>query len=107
VRVSASRHGICRGRLDEVAAVLDSVLDSIITMDADGIVIEFSAAAERTFGYSKAEAIGRALADLIIPPRLRDAHRSGLARYLATGEGPLIGKLIEAHQAGRWVRVHC
>ena len=77
------------------AAVLDSVLDCIITMDADGMVIEFNAAAERTFGYTKAEAIGRALADLIIPPPLRDAHAAGLARYLATGEGPLLGKLIE------------
>jgi PAS domain S-box-containing protein len=77
------------------AAILDSVLDSIVTMDADGMVIEFNAAAERIFGYTKAEAIGRPLADLIIPPRLRDAHTAGLARYLATGEGHLLGKLIE------------
>src|SRR5258705_13951432 len=76
-------------------AILDSVLDCIITMDADGKVIEFNAAAERTFGYTKAEAIGRALADLLIPPPLRAAHTAGLSRYLATGEGPLIGKLIE------------
>jgi PAS domain S-box-containing protein len=77
------------------AAVLDSVLDSIITMDARGIVMEFNAAAERTFGYTKAEAIGRVLADLIIPPRLRVAHAAGLARYLATGQGPVLAKLIE------------
>jgi PAS domain S-box-containing protein len=77
------------------AAVLDSVLDCIITMDADGKVIEFNAAAERTFGYTKAEAIGRALADLIIPPPQRLAHSAGLARYLATGVGPLLGRLIE------------
>ena len=77
------------------AAILDSVLDCIVTMDADGMVIEFNAAAERTFGYTKAEAIGRALDDLIIPPSLRDAHRAGLAHYLATGEGPLLGKLVE------------
>ena len=62
------------------AAVLDSVLDCIVTMDADGMVIEFNAAAERTFGYTKAEAIGRALAELIIPPPLRAAHAAGLAR---------------------------
>ena len=71
--------------LEASAAVLDSVLDCIITMDADGKVIGFNAASERTFGYAKAEAIGRTLADLIIPPRLRDAHAAGLARYLATG----------------------
>ena len=77
------------------AAILDSVLDCIVTMDANGMVIEFNAAAERTFGYTKAEAIGRALDDLIIPPSLRDAHRAGLAHYLATGEGPVLGKLLE------------
>jgi two-component system sensor histidine kinase/response regulator len=77
------------------AAILDSVLDAIVTMDADGMVIELNAAAERTFGYTKAEAIGRALADLIVPAPLRDAHTAGLARYCATGEGPLLGKLIE------------
>jgi PAS domain S-box-containing protein len=64
-------------------------------MDADGIVLEWNAAAERTLGYTKGEAIGHALADLIIPPPHRNAHRAGLARYLATGETTLIGKLIE------------
>jgi PAS domain S-box-containing protein len=77
------------------AAVLDSVIDCIITMNADGLVLEFNAAAERTFGYSKAEVIGRRLADLIVPPLLRDAHAGGLAHYVATGEGPLIGKLVK------------
>jgi PAS domain S-box-containing protein len=77
------------------AAILDSVLDCIVTMDAAGLVIEFNAAAERTFGYTKAEAIGRTLADLIIPPALRAAHTAGLARYLATHEGRLLGKVIE------------
>jgi two-component system, cell cycle sensor histidine kinase and response regulator CckA len=77
------------------AAILESVLDAIITMDAGGVVIEFNAAAERTFGYTKAEAIGRPLADLIIPPALRDAHNVGLARYLTTSVGPLVGKVVE------------
>ncbi len=77
------------------AAILDSVLDCIVTMDANGTVIEFNAAAARTFGYTKADAIGRSLADLIVPPRFRERHRAGLAHYLATGEGPLVGKVIE------------
>ena len=59
------------------------------------MVIEFNAAAERTFGYTKAQAIGRTLADLIVPPPFRAAHTAGLARYLATGDGPLLGKVIE------------
>ena len=77
------------------AAVLESVLDSIITMDAAGVVLEFNSAAERTVGYAKAEAIGRALIDLIIPLRFRDQHRDGLACYLTTGAGPLVGKVVE------------
>ena len=77
------------------AAILDSVLDCIVTMDADGTVIEFNTAAARTFGYTKADAIGRPLADLIIPPQHRDAHRAGLARYVATGEATMTGRLIE------------
>jgi PAS domain S-box-containing protein len=48
------------------------VLDCIITMDADGRVIEFNAAAERTFSHTKTDAIERALTDSIIPPLLRD-----------------------------------
>ena len=77
------------------AAILDSVLDCIVTMDAGGTVIEFNAAAARTFGYTKTEAIGRPLLDLIIPARFRDMYRAGLMRYLETGEGGLIGALVE------------
>jgi two-component system CheB/CheR fusion protein len=74
---------------------LDSALDCIITMDASGRVQEFNPASERVFGFSRSEAVGKELAELIIPARLRERHRQGLARYLKTGEGPLIGKLIE------------
>ena len=75
--------------------ILDSALDCIITMDADGHVLEFNPAAERVFGFSRSEAIGKELAELIIPPRMREQHRRGLTHYLKTGEGPVIGKRIE------------
>src|SRR6266513_1363112 len=74
---------------------LDSALDCIITMDATGCVREFNPASERVFGFTRAEAVGKELADLIIPPRLRERHRQGLAHYLKTGQGPLLGRLIE------------
>ena len=64
-------------------------------MDAAGRVREFNPASERVFGFTRAEAIGQELAELIIPPRSRERHRQGLAHYLKTGEGPLLGKLIE------------
>ena len=75
--------------------ILDNALDCIITMDADGRVVEFNPAAERTFGFTRAEAVGKELAELIIPARMREQHRRGLAHYLKTGEGPVIGKRIE------------
>src|SRR5437764_14934684 len=74
---------------------LDSALDCIITMDATGCVREFNPASERVFGFTRAEAVGKELADLIITPRLRERHRQGLAHYLKTGQGPLLGRLIE------------
>ena len=84
------------GTLDALSRTfLDSALDCIITMDASGRVQEFNPASERVFGFTRSEAVGKELAELIIPPRLRERHRQGLARYLKTGEGPLIGKLIE------------
>jgi PAS domain S-box-containing protein len=75
--------------------ILDTALDCIITMDADGRVLEFNPAAERVFGFSRQEAVGKELAELIVPPRMREQHRRGLAHYLKTGEGPVIGKWIE------------
>ena len=77
------------------AAILDEALDCVITMDATGRVTHFNAAAEQTFGYTRSEAIGRPLAELVVPPRLRAAHHDGLARYLATGEGPILKRRIE------------
>src|ERR1043166_8948293 len=75
--------------------ILENALDCIITMDADGRVLEFNPAAERVFGFSHNEAVGKELAELIIPPTLREQHRRGLAHFLKTGEGPVIGKRIE------------
>jgi PAS domain S-box-containing protein len=76
-------------------ALLDSALDCIITMDANGCVLEFNASAQRVFGYSREEAVGQELASLIIPPALRERHRVGLHHYLETGEGPVLGRRIE------------
>ncbi len=76
-------------------AILDSALDCIITMDAHGVVREFNPAAERVFGYTRVQAVGQELAELIIPPVLRERHRQGLQRYLETGEGPVLGRRIE------------
>ena len=76
-------------------ALLDSALDCIITMDANGRVMEFNTAAQRVFGYTREQAVGAELASLVIPPALRERHRKGLKHYLETGEGPVLGRRIE------------
>jgi PAS domain S-box-containing protein len=84
-----------RGIEARTAATLEASLDSIVTIDHRGQITEFNPAAERTFGYRRAEVLGREMAALLIPPALRDQHREGLARYLATGHGPIIGQRLE------------
>src|SRR6266446_2564521 len=76
-------------------AILESALDCIITMDGDGRITEFNPAAEKTFGYTRAEVIGKALDETIIPPSLRERHQHSLATHLATGATSLLGKRVE------------
>ena len=73
---------------ERMRSVLESALDCVITMDHQGRVVEFNPAAEKTFGYKRDAAIGQLLADLIIPPALRERHQARLTRYLSTGEAP-------------------
>ena len=75
--------------------IIEAALDCIIAMDEHGIVREFNPAAVRAFGYSRQQAVGRRLADLIVPPDLREAHERGFRRYLATGEATVLGRRIE------------
>ncbi|HEY6100472.1 MAG TPA: PAS domain S-box protein, partial [Anaeromyxobacter sp.] len=76
-------------------AVLETAMDAFVGMDHEGRVMEFNPAAERMFGHARADVMGRELAEVIVPPSFRDAHRRGLARYLVTGEHALLGGRIE------------
>jgi PAS domain S-box-containing protein len=77
------------------AAILQSAMDSVVTIDGNGVIVEFNPAAERTFGYRRDEAMGREMAELLIPPRHRDAHRAGLSRYLDTGDARILRQRLE------------
>jgi PAS domain S-box-containing protein len=77
------------------AALLDSSLDGVIVIDSEGFVTEFNPAAERMFGVRAEDAIGHELADLVIPPEYRDAHRAALRRTVETGKSTLLGQHIE------------
>ena len=77
------------------AAIFRTSLDAIVTIDHEGRVLEWNPAAVAMFGQSRDEVLGRPISDLIIPPSLREAHCRGMAHYLATGEGPVLGRRIE------------
>ncbi len=80
---------------DRLRATVEAALDCIICMDANGCITEFNPAAERCFGYRRQQVLGQSLAKLIIPPRYRHAHQTGLEHYLQHGEGPFLGKRVE------------
>jgi PAS domain S-box-containing protein len=85
-------------------AIVDSALDAIVTMDEAGFVTAWNPAAERIFGFTPERAIGRELAELIIPPAMRDLHRAGVKHRVEFGEGPVLNKRLEVpaiHEDGR------
>jgi len=77
------------------AAILDTAIDAIITIDQESKILEFNPAAEAMFAYTAAEVVGKPMDELIVPPSLRAKHRRGIRRYLASGQGPILGKRIE------------
>ena len=84
-----------RASESRLRAMLEAALDAVVTMDARGRVIGWNHAAEAIFGYPASEATGRDMADLIVPPALRDAHRQGLARFLETGRPVALDRRLE------------
>lgn len=87
--------GILRESDARMRAILESAIDGFISIDSNGSVLEWNEQAAQIFGWSREEAIGRSLADLIIPEPQREAHRQGLRRYFETGEGPYLNRRIE------------
>jgi PAS domain S-box-containing protein len=84
-----------RASESRLRAMLASALDAVVSMDHRGRVLGWNHAAETTFGYRADEALGRDMADLIVPPSLRAAHRSGLARFLETEQGAVLDRRLE------------
>jgi PAS domain S-box-containing protein len=80
---------------ERTRAILDAAKEAFVSMDASGVISAWNPQAERTFGWPAAEAIGRNLAQTIIPDRLRDAHDRGRERFLATGDGPVLNRRVE------------
>lgn len=80
---------------ERLRLVLDTALDAVITIDERGAVMSWNKEAEKIFGWSRDEIVGRNLAETIIPARYREAHERGLKHFLATQEGPVLNRRIE------------
>ena len=75
--------------------IVDSVLDGVVIMDADGLITDWSKQAEAIFGWTRTDVLGRKMQEAIIPIRYRLSHETGLRHFLKTGEGPVLNRRIE------------
>lgn len=86
-----------RSAEQRLGSILDTTHEAYVGMDSYGLITDWNPAAERVFGWTRAEAVGRVLSQTIIPERFREAHERGLQRYLDTGEGPFLNVRAELY----------
>ncbi|WP_406856141.1 PAS domain S-box protein [Alsobacter sp. KACC 23698] len=82
-----------------------SVLDAVVGVDASGVVLEWNRAAEHLFGWSRSEALGRKLDELIIPAVYRDRHNEGMTRVQETGVSQILNRRVEVSALARDGRI--
>src|SRR3954452_25448360 len=81
---------------DALARTLfEAAFDAVVTMDAEGRIVEVNAVAEQIFGRTAEDIVGQYLPELMIPDDLREPHRRGLAKYVATGAGRVVDHPVE------------
>jgi PAS domain S-box-containing protein len=84
--------------------IVDTAHDAFIGIDSMGNIAAWNAQAEATFGWTRADVLGRNLAETIVPPAFREAHTSGMRRFHETGEAPVVNQRLELtalHRSGR------
>jgi len=79
----------------EARSIVDSALDAVVVMDADGIITDWNKQAEEIFGWTRLEALGRRMSETIIPLQYRASHERCIQHFFRTGEGPVLNKRIE------------
>ena len=89
----ASSNGTCH--LSALQPVLETALDAVVAMGADGTVLDWNARAEGVFGWTRDEAVGREVTELVVPKWARAAHIAGLRRVLSNGPPRILGQRIE------------
>jgi PAS domain S-box-containing protein len=75
--------------------VVDTAPDAFVGIDSAGLIVAWNTQAQRTFGWSRDEVLGRQIADTIIPPAYRSAHLQGMRRFFETGEAPVVDQRLE------------
>lgn len=75
--------------------LMEFALDAVVSMDKNGKIITWNSQAERIFGYSQLQAMGREVSELIIPRSHRNAHKAGMMRFAETGESLMLNNHIE------------
>ena len=85
----------------QARSIIDSALDAVVAMDADGKITDWNKQAEEIFGWTRSEALGRRMSETIIPLQYRASHERGLQHFFRTGEGPVLNKRIEINALRR------
>lgn len=105
IRRRESTEAALRASEAELRAVLEHANDAYISIDEGGVVIEWNRQAETLFDWTREEAVGRRLDDLIVPAAHRDGHRHGIARFLATGQSRVMNRRTEVTASTRHGRL--
>jgi PAS domain S-box-containing protein len=99
---AARERDIAQARAAELAAsearqsaILEAAHDAVISIDRHARVSYVNSAFAHIFGYRADEVTGREMAEVVVPPSLREAHRQGFARYLATGQPRILDQRLE------------
>ncbi|HEX7986486.1 MAG TPA: ATP-binding protein [Duganella sp.] len=79
----------------KLQTIVDTALDAVVRTNPEGSIVGWNTQAEKVFGWSRAEALGRELDQTIIPPRFRYDHHRGMRRHLAGGGGSVLDTRIE------------
>ena len=79
----------------QARSIVDSALDAVVAMSADGIITDWNKQAEEIFGWTRPEALGRRMSETIIPLQYRVSHERGLRDFFKTGRGPVLNRRIE------------
>lgn len=87
-----------------VRTILENSHDAFIAIDEAGRIVEWNRSAEAAFGWRRSEALGRPMAELIVPSAMREAHRAGMQRFMASGERRVLDRRVQLpaiHRSGR------